>query len=70
MPKHNPIDDTIPQRVARYDKLVSYKDSMNTASGIPQEAMLIVRPPIRICIESAGLNVHLLPDPFSLEDRL
>jgi len=29
-----------------------------------------VRPPIRICIESAGLNVHLLPDPFSSEDRL
>ena len=25
----------------------------------------LVRPPFRICIDSAGLNVHLLPDPFS-----
>jgi len=29
-----------------------------------------VRPPIRNCMDSAGLNVHFLPDPFSSEDRL
>jgi hypothetical protein len=37
---------------------------------IPREPLQLLRPPIRICIESAGLNVHLLADPFSSEDRL
>jgi hypothetical protein len=30
----------------------------------------MMRPPGRICIDSAGLNVHLLPGPFSSEDCL
>lgn len=44
MPKHNPLDDTIPQRVARYSKLVPYKDSINAASGVPQEAVMMMSP--------------------------
>lgn len=44
MSQHNPLDDTILQRVARYAKLVPYKDSMNTASGIPPEAMMMMSP--------------------------
>lgn len=44
MSRHNPLDDTVPQRVARYDKLVPYKDAMNAASGIPQEAMMMMSP--------------------------
>ncbi len=44
MAKSNPIDDTILQRVARYDQLVPYKDSINATSGVPQEAMLMMSP--------------------------
>jgi quercetin dioxygenase-like cupin family protein len=44
MPVNNPIDDTVTQRIARYSKLVPYKDSINAASGIPQEAMLMMSP--------------------------
>ena len=42
MPGHNPIDDTVPQRVARYSKLVPYKDAMKDANNIPQEAMMMM----------------------------
>ena len=31
---------------------------------------LVLRPPIRICVDLAGLNVHLLLVPFSSEYRL
>ena len=44
MPTHNPLNDTIAQRVARYAQLVPYKDSMNTAGGIPPEAMMMMSP--------------------------
>lgn len=44
MTTHNPLDDTIQQRVARYAKLVPYKDSVNATNGIPQEAMLMMSP--------------------------
>lgn len=44
MPAHNPIDDTVARRVARYATLVPYKDSMNAANGIPPEAMLMMSP--------------------------
>ncbi len=44
MTKHNPLDDTVPQRVARYSDLVPYKDSMNNSEGIPPEAMLMMSP--------------------------
>ncbi len=43
MPTHNPLDDTIAQRVARYAQLIPYKDAMN-ANGIPPEAMLMMSP--------------------------
>ena len=44
MTKHNPLDDTVLQRVARYADLVPYKDSMNNSEGIPPEAMLMMSP--------------------------
>jgi quercetin dioxygenase-like cupin family protein len=44
MPRHNPLDDAVLHRVARYSKLVPYKDSMNAASGIPQEAVMMMSP--------------------------
>lgn len=40
----NPLDDTVAQRVARYSKLVPYKDSMNAGEGIPQEAVMMMSP--------------------------
>lgn len=44
MPRSNPLDDTVPQRVARYAKLVPYKDSINNDSGVPQEAVMMMSP--------------------------
>lgn len=44
MPRHNPLDDTIPQRVARYAQLVPYKDAIHAASGVPQEAVMMMSP--------------------------
>jgi quercetin dioxygenase-like cupin family protein len=44
MPPAHPLDDTIPQRVARYSQLVPYKDAMNATNGIPPEAMLMMSP--------------------------
>lgn len=44
MPRHNPLDDSVMQRVARYSRLIPYKDSMNAADGIPQEAVLMMSP--------------------------
>lgn len=44
MPRHNPLDDTVAQRVARYAKLVPYKDSINSDSGVPQEAVMMMSP--------------------------
>lgn len=44
MPRHNPLDDTVLQRVARHAQLVPYKDAMNAASGIPPEAMMMMSP--------------------------
>ena len=41
---HNPLDDTIPQRVARYRQLVPYKDTMNQNNGIPAEAVMMMSP--------------------------
>ena len=41
---HNPIDDTIAQRVARYAQLVPYKDTMNQNNGIPAEAVMMMSP--------------------------
>jgi hypothetical protein len=53
-----------------------HRESPSPASTTPVrkaqkvERRGLVRPPCRICIGSAGLNVHLLPDPFSSETRL
>lgn len=44
MPRHNPIDDTVSQRIARYADLVPYKDSMNASENIPPEAMMMMSP--------------------------
>ncbi|NDF64546.1 MAG: cupin domain-containing protein [Betaproteobacteria bacterium] len=44
MPRHNPIDDTVPQRIARYGDLVPYKDSMSRSDNIPPEAMTMMSP--------------------------
>lgn len=44
MPSDNPLDATVPQRVARYADLVPYKDSMNQSEGIPAEAMMLMSP--------------------------
>ena len=44
MPRHNPIDDTVSQRIARYADLVPYKDSMNQSENIPPEAMMLMSP--------------------------
>jgi hypothetical protein len=44
MPRHNPIDDTVSQRIARYADLVPYKDSMNRSENIPPEAMMMMSP--------------------------
>jgi len=44
MPRHNPIDDTVPQRIARYGDLVPYKDSMSRSDNIPPEAMMMMSP--------------------------
>ena len=35
----NPTVEQMEARVARFDKLVPYKETMNTAHGIPVEAM-------------------------------
>jgi quercetin dioxygenase-like cupin family protein len=40
----NLLDDTVLPRVARYAQLTPYKDSMNTANGIPPEAMMMMSP--------------------------
>ena len=44
MSQPNPLDDTVPQRVARYAQLVPYKDAMNADNGIPQEAVMMMSP--------------------------
>lgn len=44
MPGHNPLDDTVAQRIARYADLVPYKDSMNQSENIPPEAMMMMSP--------------------------
>ena len=44
MVRQNPLDDTVPQRVARYAKLVPYKNSINAESGVPPEAVMMMSP--------------------------